>query len=99
MAHRVSYEMENGLVPKGLELDHLCRVRNCVNPQHVEPVTHKENCQRGEVGINHRRKTHCNRGHPYSGDNLYIVPKNGKRGCKTCSRENLRKWRAKQKNS
>ena len=48
-AHRFSYEQKHGKIPKGLEMDHICRVRNCVNPDHVEPVTHKENVIRGYI--------------------------------------------------
>ncbi len=54
-AHRVSYELFIGPILNGLELDHLCRVRACVNPAHLEPVTHKENCRRGETGQHYGR--------------------------------------------
>lgn len=53
-AHRVSYEMRHGSIPTGLHIDHLCRVRCCVNPDHLEPVTNKENAQRGDTGIHMR---------------------------------------------
>lgn len=86
-AHRVVYEAIKGPVPDGLELDHLCRVRSCANPAHLEPVTSAENTRRGLAGANNRAKTHCPKGHPFSGDNLYIYP-NGRRGCNACIRAN-----------
>jgi hypothetical protein len=46
-AHRVAYELVKGSIPDGLELDHLCRIPACVNPEHLEPVTHAENLRRG----------------------------------------------------
>lgn len=74
-AHRRSWEIFVGGIPKGLEIDHLCRVRNCVNPYHLEPVTKLENARRRTV-----LKTHCKLGHPY--DYFY---KNS-RDCLTCRR-------------
>lgn len=96
LAHRVSFEMHKGKIPQGLVLDHLCRVRSCVNPAHLEPVTHKVNINRGVAGKVHRELaaliTHCPRGHPYSGDNLYVRPTgNGNRSCRTCHRERMRR--------
>ncbi|MHB8484087.1 MAG: HNH endonuclease signature motif containing protein [Nitrospiria bacterium] len=83
-AHRLSYEAFIGKIPKGLQLDHLCRVPSCVNPKHLEPVTNRENTIRGTAGDWQLAKTHCPQGHPYSGDNLVLV-KNGKgRACKIC---------------
>lgn len=77
--HAIAYEFFIGTVPKNKELDHLCRVRNCVNPFHVEPVTHRENVQRGRLGdITAKRqlsKTTCKNGHPYSEDNTYKAPR------------------------
>jgi len=90
-AHRVSYEMHVGPIPEGLQLDHLCRNRGCVNPDHLEPVTTQENTRRGNVGKNHADKTHCPQGHKYAGDNLYIDPR-GKRQCKTCRRQSGLKY-------
>lgn len=82
-AHRFAYEQLVGPVPKGLELDHLCRNRRCVNPAHLEPVTQQENQLRGfgVSGIN-ARKTHCLRGHEYTPENT--VRWRRWRNCKTC---------------
>lgn len=89
LVHRLTYEYFIGPIPDGLEPDHLCRVRSCCNPWHLEPVTRRENAIRGECGSVTRAKmlakTHCPQGHPYSGDNLYIA-KSGDRMCKTCQR-------------
>lgn len=83
-AHRYAYEALVGPIPDGLELDHLCRNRACVNPDHLEPVTHAENLRRAPYGAAdfQRRKTHCPQGHPYSGDNLLVY--SGRRNCRTC---------------
>lgn len=64
-AHRLAYEMLVGPIPDGLQIDHLCRVRNCVNPAHMEPVSARVNTLRG-VGATARkaRQTHCVHGHP-----------------------------------
>lgn len=89
-AHRWIYEQVVGKIPHGLHLDHLCRVRSCVNPAHLEPVTQKENNLRGfgAAGLN-ARKTHCLRGHILSGDNLQIRPDGG-RTCRKCRRDSRR---------
>lgn len=83
-AHRIVYEALVGPIPKGLVIDHLCRNRRCVNPDHMETVTIAENVRRGDnvVALN-PTKTHCPQGHPYSGENLYYDPR-GWRGCKAC---------------
>lgn len=94
-AHRWSYEFFIGEIPADLQSDHLCRVRHCVNPFHIEPVTPRENTMRSAIApaaIN-ARKTHCKWGHPFSGDNLRI-DKSGKRVCKTCARAAHRRWKA-----
>lgn len=87
LAHRIAYEMFVETIPPTLRGDHLCRRPICVNPSHKEPVTHRENCLRGtgQSARNHS-KTTCKRGHPLSGDNLYINPTNGSRGCRICVR-------------
>lgn len=91
-AHRWLYEQTYGLIPEGLECDHLCRNPPCVNPDHIEPVTHEENMRRAA----HARKTHCPKGHPYDEANTRIqIRKRTRRGvtrkyaeriCKTCHR-------------
>lgn len=85
-AHVVAYELIRGSVPDGLELDHLCRVRCCVNPWHLEAVTHKVNCDRGTAVIvntaRNRSKTHCPRGHEYSQENTFVTQ--GGRKCRAC---------------
>lgn len=97
-AHRVAYELFVGPIPDGLVLDHLCRNRWCVNPDHLEPVTHRENLLRG-VGptATNAVKTHCKRGH--SLHDAYL--NRGKRGvmreCRECKkiRGRQRYWRLK----
>lgn len=86
MAHRLSYELLRGPVPDGLCLDHLCRQRSCVNPDHLEAVTMRENLLRGDT-LNRRNasRTHCPQGHPYDALNTYHIPTGG-RGCKACMR-------------
>ena len=84
-AHRYVYEELFGPMPEGLQADHLCRVRNCVNPMHMEPVTSGENTRRG-VNAN-REKTHCPRGHEYTPENTYISKgkTHNSRKCRICS--------------
>lgn len=89
-AHRVAYTLTVGPIPKGLELDHLCRNRACVNPAHLEPVVHRENVLRGDAGLARARlesaKTHCPQGHPYDDINTYRRS-TGHRTCRSCARE------------
>lgn len=93
--HRTSYEVFRGPIPVGLVIDHLCRNRLCCNPDHLEAVTFRENIRRGEsVMAQKARATHCLKGHPLSGDNVYILPKNNTRRCRKCNREFNRKRRA-----
>jgi hypothetical protein len=83
LVHRAAYESEYGPIPHGLEIDHLCRVTLCVNPDHLEAVTHQDNCLRGNgvSGIN-ARKTHCIRGHRYTKDTIALG--NYGKYCRTC---------------
>ncbi|MGW9249718.1 HNH endonuclease signature motif containing protein [Streptomyces badius] len=85
-AHRLAFATLVGEIPAGLQLDHLCRVRHCCNPHHLEPVTSAENTRRGQgpSAVNAAKKN-CPQGHPYDGENLHIRP-NGKRKCRACDR-------------
>jgi hypothetical protein len=95
-AHRLVYEMAIGPIPSGLEPDHLCRNRACVNPWHLEPVTHLVNVQRGP---NPRSlQTHCKHGHEFTPDNTICRAKN-RRGCRACGIEDARAYRARRKSS
>jgi hypothetical protein len=85
-AHRFAYEVMVGAIPPGHDLDHLCRVVNCVNPAHLEPVTHRENLLRGTgASARNASKTHCSKGHPYDEANTG-AGKDGRRYCKACNR-------------
>ena len=83
-AHRVAYEIEVGPIPEDFEIDHLCRVRPCVRPSHLEAVTKQENIRRAAL-----MRTHCPSGHPYEGDNL-TTKTDGSRRCKECHRQQER---------
>ena len=88
--HRFAYEYYRGNVPEGLELDHLCRVRCCVNPDHLEAVTHGENVRRSPIH-KERIKTHCSKGHAYDLDNTYVIA--GKRKCRRCNADYMNRYR------
>lgn len=83
-AHRWAYERHVGPIPRGMQLDHLCANTMCVNPEHLEPVQPWVNLHRGNTFQAHNaQKTHCKRGHPLSGPNLY-VRRDGGRVCRAC---------------
>lgn len=88
-AHRFAYEMCVGPIPDGLQIDHLCRVPACVNPDHLEPVTPQENVVRSA----RFRVTHCPRGHEYTEANTYYE-KATKRRCRACAVEWQARYRA-----
>jgi len=93
-AHRFIYQVFNGPVGKDSHVDHLCRVRHCVNPSHLEAVSLHENVVvRGQgLSAENSRKTHCKNGHEFTGKNLSVV--NGGRRCVTCLNKKQReKWR------
>lgn len=91
-AHRFAYESLVGPIPEGLQIDHLCRNRACVNPSHMEPVTRRENILRGEgSAAKNARKTHCKRGHILSGENLYLY-KGAVRICRQCQQGRVREY-------
>lgn len=95
-AHRISYEIAHGTISESLQIDHLCRVRSCVNPEHLDLVTQQENIRRGIVGENNRSKTLCPSGHSYSGDNLYVRP-DGSRVCKSCRSRHSKEYHARRR--
>jgi hypothetical protein len=94
-AHRLVYETLKEKIPDGLVLDHLCRNRKCVNPEHLEVVTQVENVIRGEgIGMRMKRRTHCIRGHLFAGHTLKQSKKNNPyRICKICKSIRQKKWK------
>lgn len=114
--HRFAYLALVGPIPDGLELDHRCHTeddscrggddcihRRCINPGHLEPVTHRENLKRSNAGQYQREgsrsarrfKTHCKHGHEYTPENTYAYP-SGKRVCRTCKNDEKVRYRARQ---
>lgn len=94
LAHRLIYELLVGPIPTDHELDHLCRNPGCVNPAHLEIVTHRENCLRGEsFSAKNAVKTHCPKGHAYDVFNTYLTPAGG-RQCRVCNLEAVHRYRA-----
>lgn len=107
LAHRFSYEYFVGKIRKGLEIDHLCKVRSCVNPKHLEAVTNRVNniVRSNSACALNSRKTHCSRGHEYIPENTQHVIKGAyskKRGlisriCRECNKARAKSWRDKKK--
>jgi len=99
MAHRFSYELFIGEIPKGMQIDHLCQRPLCVNPDHMEAVSGIANLLRGNGrGAINARKTHCAKGHPFDESNTYLIPNGTGRACLMCRKawvaENIDKVRA-----
>lgn len=108
LAHRVAYEAAHGPIPPGLEIDHLCFTRDCVNVAHLDAVTHQENCRRSAHNFgpregNHRRpnnvslRTHCKRGHEFTPQNTYFPPSGGSRQCRMCVADHTRAYKARRR--
>jgi hypothetical protein len=102
-AHRYAYTLLVGEIQDGMEIDHTCSNRHCVNPAHMEPVTHTENIQRSWVrgkceskrymlSKMQKAKTHCPHGHPLSGNNLSIDGHSGARRCRICNNEKAKRY-------
>lgn len=88
LAHRWSYEQAKGKIPDGLHIDHLCRNRSCVNPDHLEAVTNQENLSRGYgYRLRNGMSDSCKRGHKYTPENTYRNPnRDSDIRCRECAR-------------
>lgn len=94
-AHRVAWRLYKGPIPDGLHIDHLCRNRRCVNPDHLEPVTQAINNLRvpNNIADRARARTHCPQGHLYDEANTYLL-KDGRRDCRECRNQAQRNRRS-----
>lgn len=102
LAHREIYTLAVGPIPVGLTIDHLCMRPGCVNPEHLEAVTQRENISRGyswaaSIGLR-QAKTQCPKGHPYDEMNTRITT-SGARACRECGRNNKRRWDARRRDA
>lgn len=94
MAYRYAYELLIGPIPGKMQIDHLCRNRGCVNPEHLEPVTARVNVLRGDTFVAAQAaQTHCLRGHEFTPENTWTARGTRKRNCRTCHRERARIYR------
>lgn len=95
LGHRMSYLIFKGPIPDGTEIDHKCRVRSCINPAHLQAVSHAKNVSLADYKTNHRNgvKTHCKRGHEFTPENT-MVNRHGSystRKCRACTSERQRR--------
>jgi len=94
--HRAMWELLVGAIPEGMQLDHLCKVTRCCNPDHLEPVTPAENTRRSSAGkatgARNRAKTHCPHGHPYDATNTRVTTRG--RACRACDRARYERRKA-----
>lgn len=95
--HHTAYKLFYGVIPEGLELDHLCRNRACFHPAHLEAVTHIVNLERGLIGTREKTKTHCPLGHKYTPENTIKDYRNNGRTCRACHYIRVARWHARQK--
>lgn len=91
-AHRASYEVHVEPIPDGMELHHTCEQRACINPDHLEPMSHADHMKLSAKA----QQTHCVHGHPFDEANTYVRP-NGTRACRICKRERWAGWKARKK--
>lgn len=96
--HRLAFELLVGPIPKGRTIDHLCRNRKCVRPEHLRAVSLRENVL-SSTGISavNWQKTHCLQGHPFTEENTWVNPKDGSRHCRSCGRAKAREYYRKKK--
>jgi len=94
LAHRIAYGLDKGELPN-MPLDHLCRHRHCVNPDHLEPISVEANTRRGSSGTEQSSRTECPQGHPYNEENT--IRQGNKRKCRACHNQRNRELRARKK--
>jgi hypothetical protein len=94
--HRFAWVLVNGRDPApGMELDHTCRNRACVNPAHMQEVTYRENVLRSNNrAAQNARKTHCKHGHPFTPENTYVRPDGKGKHCRECNTRRQRELKA-----